>query len=216
MYHKYILLILNCQKYKWKAELQKTSWLKQLPDTIKYFHIVADPSKCNGDIFSIDNDANIIYTNTKDDYLSLPHKMISAIAAIHSSFTYDYIFKTDDDQMLINPNFFNELIPKLGNHVHYGGHVLTVNTHNSAYWQIHDVLPKDLVLEGTMYCTGRFYLLSNYAVSELLKNVADISKRIIEDHTIGYFLSSSTKTNILHLNNQVSSSFIDYDKVGNQ
>ena len=209
MHYKYILLILNCNKYRWKAEIQKKTWL---PSAIKYFHVIGDPSKCGSEVYFIDNENSVIYVNTKDDYLSLPHKIVSAIAAVHSTFTYDYIFKTDDDQMLINNAFFTNLESRLTNDVHYGGYTLNIDTHTSSYWEVHDVLPKNLILEGTTYATGRFYLLSRHAVTELLGSVVEIAGRIIEDHTIGYYLPPALKVNMLRLNNEVESSFIDYDK----
>lgn len=209
MHYKYILLILNCNKYRWKAEIQKNTWL---PTTIKYFHVIGDPLKCGSEVYFIDNENSIIYVNTKDDYLSLPHKIISAIAAVHSTFTYDYIFKTDDDQMLINTAFFTNIESRLTNDVHYGGYTLDIDTHTSSYWEVHDVLPKNLILEGTTYATGRFYLLSRHAVTELLKSVVEIAGRMIEDHAIGYYLPANLKINMLRINTEVESSFIDYDK----
>lgn len=213
MYHKYILLILNCEKYKWKASLQKETWLKSLPSDMKYFHIIGDNSKCGDKNYYIDETDNVIYTNTKDDYLSLPHKVITALEAVNDTFKYDYIFKTDDDQFLINNNFFNVLENKLTENIYnYGGYHLSIDSHISEYWQVHDVLPRNLLLEKTIYCTGRFYLLSPIAVSHLLSNKAAISSKIIEDHAMGYYLSDDIKRFTLAINDIVQNSFIDYDK----
>ena len=38
----YILLIMNCKKYEHKANLQKNTWLKQIPDYIHYYHVIGD------------------------------------------------------------------------------------------------------------------------------------------------------------------------------
>ncbi len=35
-----ILLIMNCEKYRFKAEKQKTIWLPLLPVNILYFHVI--------------------------------------------------------------------------------------------------------------------------------------------------------------------------------
>ena len=103
---KYILLILNCYKYKYKADRQIETWLKKLNSNIIYFHVIGDVEKCKNN----DNDSadyffdfhnKILYTKTKDDYLSLPHKVITALEAVNNTYNYDYIFKTDDDQILI-------------------------------------------------------------------------------------------------------------------
>ena len=41
----YILLILNCEKYKDKAENQKETWLKLLPQHIRYYHVIGNKTK---------------------------------------------------------------------------------------------------------------------------------------------------------------------------
>ena len=38
----FILLILNCKKYRYKADLQKKLWVNNLPYFIKHFYIVGD------------------------------------------------------------------------------------------------------------------------------------------------------------------------------
>ena len=40
MTNNYILLIMNCEKYAHKRENQKATWLKYLPNTIQYFHVI--------------------------------------------------------------------------------------------------------------------------------------------------------------------------------
>ena len=79
----------------------------------------------------------------------------------------------------------------------YGGRPVTVKTHISTYYMVHDCLPRDLLLEGTTYCNGRFYFLHVDAVNSLLQYKTDICKRVIEDHAIGYYLSDSYKENML-------------------
>ena len=75
----YILLILNCDKYKYKAELQKKIWLNTLTNNITYFHIIGNSNIGNNNEYIFDNSNNILYVNTPDDYLSLPNKIITAI-----------------------------------------------------------------------------------------------------------------------------------------
>ena len=38
----FILLIMNCQKYREKASIQTNTWLKQLPTNIKYYHVIGN------------------------------------------------------------------------------------------------------------------------------------------------------------------------------
>jgi hypothetical protein len=200
---QYILLILNCEKYKYKAEKQKQTWLKtfEKDNNIIYFHIIGNKEKCAGKDYILDNDNHILYTSTNDDYLSLPDKIITAMKAINETYDYEYIFKTDDDQDLIQPSFFKTIIPLLNpSKYHYGGLHMRVPDHYSNYYRIHNELPKQLFLKGTTYCNGRFYLLSKEAIENLLKKKQEISKHIIEDHAIGLYLDNEYKQKCLLLN----------------
>ena len=197
---KYILLILNCYKYKYKAEKQAETWLKKLDNNLLYFHVIGDIDKCKDNDYLFDNNSRILYTKTKDDYLSLPHKVITALGAINSTYNYEYVFKTDDDQMLTNDTFFTTITKLLlGKNYNYGGRLLSVNDHYSSYHTVHSELPKQLLLRKTTYCTGRFYFLSKPAVMELITKKDLIKEHIIEDHAIGYYLSNNIKVNTLNI-----------------
>lgn len=199
---KYILLILNCYKYKDKAIKQKKLWLDKLnnPDMV-YYHIIGDAKLCNENQYILDQSNNMIYTNTMDDYLSLPHKIITAIDCINATHNYEYIFKTDDDQNLVDCNFFTNTITLINHHKYnYGGYSINVNDHYSNYYTVHSELPKVLLLKKTIYCSGRFYILSKAAVLNLLSKKDLIKTHIIEDHAIGYYIDNNLKNNILHLN----------------
>ena len=201
----YILLILNCEKYKYKADKQKQTWLKNIQEyqNMVYFHIIGNKEKCAASSldYILDNENHILYTSTNDDYLSLPDKIITAMKAINETYDYEYIFKTDDDQDLIQPSFFKTIIPLLNpSKYHYGGLHMRVPDHYSNYYRVHNELPKQLFLKGTTYCNGRFYLLSKEAVENLLKKKQEISKHIIEDHAIGLYLDNEYKQKCLLLN----------------
>jgi hypothetical protein len=110
----FVLLILNCEKYRHKAEKQNETWLKVIRENkdIDYFHIIGSKEKCatTSKKHVFDNDNRILYTATNDDYLSLPDKIITAMNAINETYHYKYIFKTDDDQNLIQPSFFKTIM----------------------------------------------------------------------------------------------------------
>lgn len=199
----FVLLILNCEKYREKATHQKNTWLKTLPDTIIYFHVLGNPDLQND--FEFDHEEKTLYVKTKDDYISLPHKVISAYEAIYKTYDFKYILKTDDDQTLIHNHFFKTLTGVLSDNApHYGGKLLSINTHISTYYTIHPELPKDIVMHATTYSNGRFYFLSHDAISCLFPNKTNIAKEYFEDYAIGYYLESKYKTNAL---------FIDSDKI---
>jgi GR25 family glycosyltransferase involved in LPS biosynthesis len=201
----FILLIMNCYKYRDKALNQKNTWLKTLPSNIQYYHVIGDINKCDTKSFIIDEDEHILYVPTKDDYNSLPSKVITAYDVIYNNFNYKYIFKTDDDQILIKPDFFKQITEYLlikQPIVYYGGFSMSIKRTTSTYYVEHPCLPKDLVLEETIYCNGRFYLLHQEAIANLLIKKDDISKKYFEDHSIGYYLDDKYKKNLFHLNSQ--------------
>ena len=104
----FVLLILNCYKYREKAIKQKDTWLKTLPENVVYFHLIGDKEKCKDKDYLFDHQESVLYVNTKDDYNSLPSKVVSGLLAIDETYEYKYIFKTDDDQMLIQEDFFSK------------------------------------------------------------------------------------------------------------
>jgi hypothetical protein len=204
-----IMLIMNCKKYEWKAEIQRNTWLKQVPNFIKYYHVIGDEDLETEFKFVEEN--KILYVKTPDDYNSLPNKVITSFKAVNDTFSYKYIFKTDDDQNLINEKFFEVLYKLLnteGPPIHYGGHIVEVTTpYLSEYYKIHPELPKDLPIQITNYCSGRFYFLSSKAIRNLLTKRETIIKEFLEDYAIGYNLHIFFKSNMLKLN--TDKAFVD-------
>ena len=68
-------------------------------------------------------------------------------------------------------------------------------------------MPKELPIQITKYCSGRFYFLSHKAVQNLLTKRETIIKEFLEDYAIGYNLHNFFKNNILKLN--TNKAFID-------
>ena len=76
--------------------------------------------------FDNDNNNNILYVKVADDYNSLPKKVIAAYDAVNKTFNFKYLFKTDDDQILVNNKFFDMLcglIQAKQPTPHYGGYI---------------------------------------------------------------------------------------------
>lgn len=214
-----VLLIFNCKRYKYKAEKQNKTWLKELStlnslSVIPYFHVIGDPSITNDYIFDTNN--HMLVVKVPDDYNSLPKKVIAAYEAVNKEYVFNYIFKTDDDQNLININFFhlvkNVLLNRLPK-IHYGGQIINVDEpYLSEYHTIHPELPKSLPILKTKYCSGRFYILSDLAVQQLLSKKELISKEYLEDYAIGYYLDPILKKNIFNIEtNKYLIDFEDFD-----
>lgn len=199
----FILLIMNCVKYRYKAELQKEGWLKTIPTFIHYYHVLGDPTLSVD--FHFDEEERILWVKTKDDYNSLPYKVISAYTAVHQTFKYKYIFKTDDDQMLKKTLFFNtftKLLLSKVESIHYGGFIVDVpREHISTYNLIHEELPNNLLIKKIKYCNGRFYFLSNNAVTYLVTRKKDFLNEYLEDYAVGLYLENTPfKKDILFFN----------------
>ena len=197
----FILLILNCKKYRHKALKQQETWLKDFT-LMPYFHVIGNPELTNNYIF--DFEEKILYVKTPDDYNSLPKKVIAAYEAINNQFTYKYIFKTDDDQNLSNIQFLTTIQNILLTNtekIHYAGYIVNVDKpYISKYHIIHPELPPNLYILNTQYCSGRFYLLSNLAIQQLLTKKKFICNEYLEDYAIGVHLEPIFKKNIFHIN----------------
>ena len=195
----FILLIMNCQKYREKSLAQKNTWLKELPSNIKYYHVIGN-SELKTE-FKFDDEERKLWVRNHDDYNSLPHKVITAYDAINQTYDYKYIMKTDDDQQVLSCFQFFSTLTKLFDSpnfsYHYGGFIVDVKLpHISQYYRIHPELPNNLKIEAIKYCNGRFYFLSYNAIQDLITKRENISKEYLEDYAVGYYLNSSLKTKI--------------------
>ena len=198
---EYIMLIMNCKKYMKKAAFQKRTWLPLIPSYLKFYHVIGDETM--SDQYRFDDEERILWVKVADDYNSLPKKVINAYEAVLNTFQFNYLFKTDDDQILVNPRFFDMLIGLITKRIvrpHYGGFIVNVDKpYLSQYNKIHPELPDKLPLYATKYCSGRFYFLSKRAISNLLTRKDDIYKEYLEDYAIGFYLNPVFKENILFL-----------------
>ncbi len=201
----FILLIMNCEKYRKKAHSQKEGWLRQLPTELIYYHVIGNESL---DVNYIFNDKErTLYVKTPDDYNSLPYKVISSYTAISREFNFQYIFKTDDDQHLTKPHLLKEWIETIKNtRPNYGGKLITINKHISQYYTVHPELPTNVVMESTQYCNGRFYILSKDAVENLMKKHNLFKTQYFEDYAVGYYLDYHIKSKFMQIPNEV---FVD-------
>jgi hypothetical protein len=198
---KFIMLIMNCKKYVKKALFQKRTWLKQIPSYLKYYHVIGDEEM--EQLYKFDEENNILWVKVEDDYNSLPKKVIRAYEAVYNTFNFLYIFKTDDDQILIKPKFFDTLTNLITNIIpppHYGGFIVDVKeTHISKYNMIHPELPDNIIVCKSKYCSGRFYFLSKSAISNLINKRETIEKEYFEDYAVGYYLDDIYKKDMLNI-----------------
>jgi hypothetical protein len=197
----FIMLIMNCKKYMKKALFQKRTWLPLIPSYLKYYHVIGD--EYIEEEYKFDDVNNILWVKTGDDYNSLPKKVIKSYEAIYKTFDFNYIFKTDDDQILVKPIFFDtikKLITDMAPRPHYGGYVVDVKQpYLSQYNRIHPELPDKLPILQTTYCSGRFYFLSKNAICSLINRKKNIMNEYLEDYAIGFYLDDIFKVNIMNI-----------------
>jgi hypothetical protein len=207
-----ILLIFNCNNYRYKALKQKKTWLQDF-NIIPYFHVLGDITLKTDYMF--DYSENILFVKVPDDYNSLPKKVIAAYSAVHKEYKYKYkyVFKTDDDQNLVNVKFLltiRDLLLTKTPMIHYGGYIVNVDKpYLSQYNRIHPELPSYLPVLQTRYCSGRFYILSESAINDLLNKRELIELEYLEDYAIGFFLDSDLKTNMLNI--ETNKYFVDFE-----
>jgi len=197
---EYIMLIMNCKKYVKKAKFQKMTWLPKIPSYLQYYHVIGEPELDTR--YKFDNENKILWVKVDDDYNSLPKKVIRAYEAINETFNFKYLYKTDDDQILVNSKFLDVVkgITSNSKKIHYGGYVVDVKqNYLSQYHKIHPELPEYLPILQTKYCSGRFYFLSKQALANVVSKKNLIEKEYLEDYAIGFNLDQYYKLNITNL-----------------
>ena len=188
---EFILLVMNCIKYREKALKQKEGWLSTL--NIPYYHVIGNPDM--QEPFYFDEVGRILWVKTEDDYVSLPKKVVAAFHAVRSTFKFKYVFKTDDDQVLQDAGFFDMITNTIREKAkklkpHYGGQIVDVQIpYLSQYFTIHPELPQDMIIHKTEYCSGRFYFLSSEAITNLVSKRENIGKEYLEDYAVGLNLN---------------------------
>jgi len=197
---EYIMLIMNCKKYLKKAKFQKMTWLPKIPSYLQYYHVIGEPDLDTR--YKFDNQNKILWIKVEDDYNSLPKKVIRAYEAINETFDFKYLYKTDDDQILVNEKFLDVVrgITSNSRKIHYGGYIVDVKqNYLSQYHKIHPELPEYLPILQTKYCSGRFYFLSKQALANVISKKNLIEKEYLEDYAIGFNLDQYYKLNMTNL-----------------
>ena len=167
-----------------------------------FYHVRGDPKASAA--FAVP-EPHVLIVRAPDDYAGLPQKMRAAFDAVRRLHpTIRLLFKTDDDQRLSPPIFLSKLCSLLlPSTRHYGGFVIDVErAHVSKYYLEHPELPRDLVVQPTRYCSGRFYFLSRAALDALADMPASVfAQEYLEDYAVGRLLPAAFKAPdaILHI-----------------
>jgi hypothetical protein len=200
-----VLLIMNCERYIFKAERQLQTWIPraQLNDEEKgivYYHVRGNVDLPEAWTCPL---PHVIIVRAPDTYIGLPQKVRAAFAAARALHPEaNWIFKTDDDQCLTHFSLLHKLQHALVKHaVHYGGYIVNVvQPYLSDYSQLHPELPAKLPILPTKYCSGRFYFLSSQAVDALLALGPEVfGEHVLEDYAIGRLLPDAFKQNMMFI-----------------
>ena len=217
----YILMILSCKKYEKERRVGQINQFlnnNSIMQGMRYFHLVGDKHKFRKNKklkYIVDEEKNIIYTNTLDDYLSLPHKTISGLTALYETFDFKYVLKTDDDQRLLNPKIFSILDTVLKNKKpDYFGKLCNMEEQVEKWQPIvhkNDGFPTGYIVgDGKPFTNGRFYGLSHRNVYYLVSNKFNqVRKELSEDWAIAKYQHLDHRNNIFTFENMHI--FMDYE-----
>lgn len=192
---------MNCKKYLKKAKFQKQTWLPGVPSYIRYYHVIGEETLETD--YRFDDANRILWVKVPDDYNSLPKKVMASYDAVLQTMEFNYLFKTDDDQILVQPRFFDILqgiLQRSTTPPHYGGYTVDVKqNYLSQYHKIHPELPEYLPILRTKYCSGRFYFLSRSALENIVSHRQQVEREYLEDYAVGFYLDPQFKKDMLHL-----------------
>lgn len=205
----YILVILSCKKYR---DIRRKGQIKQfLNDNkilkgMRWFHVEGNQNlfkfkKHRGKKYIINENEHIIYTNTKDDYLSLAHKTIMAFKAVYEKYNFKYLIKTDDDQRLVFPQLFDYMHQNLvQSKPDYVGRIFNMEKKVETYQpHVHrdDGFPQGYIVgDGLPFTNGRLYALSRRNTKDLVENKFDqIKDELSEDWAIAKYQEKEYRTN---------------------
>ena len=186
---------------------------KGILNNIDFYYLIGDKEKFKNLKKDYLFDKKFIYTNTNDDYLSLPHKVIVGMKAAYENLKFDYLLKTDDDQRFVGPLNFFEILDKKINETSpdYLGFKITCKEHKTNNWMHHKEVPREyLVGDDIVWSNGRFYGLSKRNLQYLLENKFDlIKKELLEDWAIAKYQKLEYRNNFLSI--QTDKIFIDME-----
>lgn len=195
---KYCLMILNCKKYEYKRDLQRTTWLPLIK--IRWFHVIGDPTIASE--YEYKEAENIMFVKCQDTYEALPDKTYLSILAVQKLFPdVEYLLKTDDDMKCEIPAFEKMLEDIVG--YDYGGELVQVEQDHLSAYHYPNVAPelrKPVKMFKTIYCPGRFYFLSKNVRRNLIGQKGFFAEQMFEDYAVGYVATRIPNVKILNVN----------------
>jgi hypothetical protein len=183
-----LIAILACEKYEYRADSVRESWLPLVPEDYRVVFVYGRP----GEAAELQGDR--LYLDCPEAYEMLPRKVHALLEYALSHFEFDYLFKTDDDTYIDFQRFINldlhsadyvgqfhvmpDPVPEAGKTWHYG------KCNDKAY---------EVPYERPFVCayaTGGGYFLSRRAVEIAAGRTAGTKhEHLYEDVMIGEALT---------------------------
>ncbi len=114
-----IYLIVTCEKYLWRANAVRNTWLKEFKNSGgRYYFLMGNPALNYAEVID-----DILYVPCRDDYESLPLKLALGYQFVYENLTFSHICKIDDDVFLNVDNFVQVVLPQLADKPFAGGRI---------------------------------------------------------------------------------------------
>ncbi len=127
-----IVLIPNCEKYAWKADGIRNTWINDFKQQGgRYYFLRGNPKLQQAEIVG-----DVLYVPCRDDYESLLLKLVLAYQVIYEDFQFSHICKMDDDIFLNLDNFKKEILPQLEDNAFLAGQLIQKGNDIDTRWHI--------------------------------------------------------------------------------
>ena len=115
--HDVVCLIVTCEKYSWKANAIRETWLKDLKaHGGRYYFLMGNPEIQKAEVIG-----DVLYVPCRDDYESLLLKLALAYQFIDENLSFSHVYKIDDDIYLNVEKTISDILPQLRGKKYAGG-----------------------------------------------------------------------------------------------
>ena len=163
---------------------------------IKYYFIIF--KKLENQDYLIDDKNYILYINGTESFIpGILDKTIKAFDIIHNKLNleYDFIFRTNVSSFVQFQNVFSYLknFPEPKKEMYYIGPTRDLQ------WIDKPSGIMDETYWGTIYCTGSCIIFSPSLIKNILDNREKLHYNIIDDVSIGHYISSIKNVKIINI-----------------
>lgn len=172
-----LVLIASSVQHSSKREAIRNSWLKLFSPLSKHFFVVGGKSYPEEEAIllaeSFEHGDILILPSTKDDYSSLPEKVLRAFVHLSSTWTFEFLLKCDDDSFVRMPDIVHELSSRFAKtrNLYWGFFDGNARVKKNGRWKEKKWILCDRYLP---YALGGGYVLSSSMVHFIARNHRDL------------------------------------------